>query len=64
MIPPTTYKQGSKAIDGICLSPELHLTRTGYLPIYPIGDHRPAYIDIPWDDLLRENIIRIEKPLV
>ena len=60
--PPATYELGSLPIDGIYLSPELQPTRAGYLPFCGIGDHRAAYVDIPWDTLVGEAMVKISRP--
>ena len=60
--PPATYIRGSRTIDGIFLSPELQTVQAGFMAFGPMGDHRPAYVDIAWDVLLGDNILRIERP--
>ena len=60
--PPATYELGSLPINGIYLSPELQPTRAGYLPFCGIGDHRAAYVDIPWDTLVGDAMVQISRP--
>ena len=61
--PPATYKYGKTCIDGIYLSPELIPHKAGFLAITTeVGDHRQSYIDIPFQELLGDDVLRVERP--
>ena len=62
LTPPATHRRGSRPIDGIYLSPELHPLRAGFMGICSIGDHRPSYVDLSWENLLGEDVLQIPRP--
>ena len=62
-MPPPTCIKGSKPIDGIFLSPTLHITKGGYLPFnhFPT-DHRALWIDLDMDNLCGNTMAPILHP--
>lgn len=46
---PPTYIRGSTTIDGLFVTPSIQHFSCGFLPF--LGDHRPSWIDIPFDFL-------------
>ena len=54
-----THQKGRDPIDGIFISPTLHITQGGYLPFGEApGDHRALWISIHYDLALGYNMYR------
>ena len=53
---PTTYRNGTKSIDGIYVSSTLRGCRCGYFPFQQPFDHRGIWIEIPFTTAFGHNI--------
>ena len=58
-----TWQRGNDPIDGIFISPTLHITQGGYLPFGESpGDHRAIWVTIQYDLALGYNMNQPVKP--
>jgi hypothetical protein len=61
--PGATYFRGTKPIDGLWVSNDLDISNACVMPFgYGIGDHRAYVLDIPLEELVGENPIKIVRP--
>ena len=60
---PATHQRGSQPIDIIAASPEIMILSATWLSgDKSPGDHRLGMVDIPWNNLLGEDLLRVVRP--